>query len=475
MILGGGIAGLSAGWRWTRAGLEDYRLLELESEVGGNSRALSYPASKAPIGAHYLPLPNEEARAVRRLLQEMGLLRPKGDGWELAPEHLCHSRQERLFYKGAWSEDLIPAQSLTEAATDQMARFKAHIGEWSKKRDAQGRKVFALPLHYSSDLPEYRALDQRSFADYAAEQGWDDPFLLWYLEYACRDDFGGNLSNCSAWAGLHYFASRDGGGLGSADDVLVWPEGNNRLASYLESQQKGRIETGRLVLSVVSTPKGVQVDYLDLSSNQRRRLECRVALYCLPSFTRAHLLSGESRTEAFVYPPWLTANLVLKRTPLDLEAPGFMAWDNVIYDSPSLGYVVATHQDLNTDPLRPTVWTWYRPFPHDDPGKLRKELLEADWGEWSETILSELEELHPDIRDCCERLDITVLGHGMVRPSVGFVWGEQLKAARQAQGPIFFGHGDLSGMSLFEESQFRGVKAAEESLTHLGRSFESYL
>ena len=56
------------------------------------------------------------------------------------------------------------------------------------------------------------------------------------------------------------------------------------------------------------------------------------------------------------YSPWLTANLTLDRWPDEkgLEP----AWDNVIYDSPSLGYVVATHQNLTRHQHR-TVWTYY--------------------------------------------------------------------------------------------------------------------
>src|SRR5215468_3750816 len=38
LIVGGGIAGLSAAWRLLRAGFDDFALLELEPEVGGTSR-----------------------------------------------------------------------------------------------------------------------------------------------------------------------------------------------------------------------------------------------------------------------------------------------------------------------------------------------------------------------------------------------------------------------------------------------------
>ena len=36
------------------------------------------------------------------------------------------------------------------------------------------------------------------------------PHLRWYLDYCCRDDYGAGAAQVSAWAGLHYFASRHG-------------------------------------------------------------------------------------------------------------------------------------------------------------------------------------------------------------------------------------------------------------------------
>lgn len=39
VIVGGGMAGLSAAWRLTRAGVDDFTMLELEPVVGGTSRS----------------------------------------------------------------------------------------------------------------------------------------------------------------------------------------------------------------------------------------------------------------------------------------------------------------------------------------------------------------------------------------------------------------------------------------------------
>ena len=35
------------------------------------------------------------------------------------------------------------------------------------------------------------------------------PYLNWYVNYACRDDYGALATDTSAWAGIHYFASRE--------------------------------------------------------------------------------------------------------------------------------------------------------------------------------------------------------------------------------------------------------------------------
>jgi hypothetical protein len=476
VILGGGVSGLSAAWRWQHAGLSDFVLLELESTLGGNSRCLEYPVSPAPIGAHYLPLPNTEARGVRRVLAEMGILGSDSSGRAVLDQtQLCHSPQERLHYQGRWYEGLMPEALLDEESSRQFAGFHQHIEDWQRRRDSQGRKVFALPLAYSSPEPEFTRLDRVSFGDYLTEHGWTSPLLRWYFEYGCRDDFGGSLANCSAWSGLHYFASRDGGGLGGHDDILVWPEGNFRLVRHLGAKVSSQCRSGCLVVSVAQDNDGVLVDYLDLAKNLRVRVRAEVAVYCLPTFTRPYLLPDEKPWSSFVYAPWVTANLSLSRTPEDSQGAGMLAWDNVLYGSQALGYVVATHQEMAFDPLRPTVWTWYRPFVEGDPRVDRERLLEARWEDWAETVLADLEIAHPDIRAVCQRLDITILGHGMIRPSIGFLWGEEIVRARRPVGRLFFGHGDLSGMSLFEESQYRGVLAAEAALESLGMPQDTFL
>ena len=151
-----------------------------------------------------------------------------------------------------------------------------------------------------------------------------------------------------------------------------------------------------------------------------------------------------------------------------------MSWDNVIYDSPSLGYVVATHQDLKSRIAGPTVLTWYRSFV-EDPSQIRWGLLGRTWESFRDEILADLVPVHPDLPEKIRRLDVMVLGHAMIRPVPGLVWGSERRRAALPQGRIHFAHSDLSGLSLFEEAQYHGVRAAQEVLRAGGISFDSSL
>jgi hypothetical protein len=143
-----------------------------------------------------------------------------------------------------------------------------------------------------------------------------------------------------------------------------------------------------------------------------------------------------------------------------------LAWDNVIYDSPSLGYVNATHMSLRSRVNR-TVWTYYWALASGSPAENRKVLLSQDWGYWKEAILNDLARAHPDIRECVSRIDIMRIGHAMVRPKVGAIFGEARRRLAKPAGNLVFANSDLSGFSIFEEAQYRGVTAADYVLRRI--------
>jgi hypothetical protein len=164
--------------------------------------------------------------------------------------------------------------------------------------------------------------------------------------------------------------------------------------------------------------------------------------------------------EKFSYGAWLVANLHLSGRP---RARGVdLAWDSVLLDSPSLGYVDASHQTLRD--LGPTVWTYYYPLSQYEPAEARQWLLGAKRGDLVEGIVSDLSDAHPDLLDYLTRVDIWRWGHAMVRPVPSMIWSEARQQAQQPLGRIHFAHSDLSGLSLFEEAHYHGLRAARRVL-----------
>jgi putative NAD(P)-binding protein len=470
-VLGSGVAGLSAAWQLNRSGWEGVELFELQDKPGGNSRYAEYAPSLAPWAAHYLPIPTKESHAVRELLKEMGLMSVGRRGQDRYDErHLCHPQQERLWYRGRWHNSLVPEAELSPVELSQWQDFKTEIEHWQSYLGSDGKKAFAIPAAASSTDPELMRLDQVSFAEYAVKRGWTSSFVHWLLEYATRDDYGGGLGQVSAWAGLHYFAARDGGGFRDTDAVFVWPEGNGRLVRYLRDSFPYPIHSEHLITKV-KPGQTVQIDALEVSTKKMVRFEADNCLYCLPAFQRSYHLDNESKFTGH-YAPWVTANLVLERSPSERSVFSEPAWDNVIHDSPSLGYVVATHQSKAMSNAGSNVWTWYRSFPNEDPSEVRKQLLESKWEWWKEQILQDLGTVHSNIEQVTTQIDVALFGHAMIAPTVGTIWGNELKRIRRPLENVWFAHADLSGISIFEEAQYRGVLAAQQLMESAKHPFK---
>jgi len=464
VIVGGGVAGLSAAWRLAPAGL-DVRVIELERFAGGTSAWEDEGAAPHPWGAHYLAAPNTEARAALRLLEDMRVL----VGWDAAgrprfdPRALCHAPQERLFYRGAWHQGLVPQDELTDAERDELARFSDLEHELTDRIGNDGRPAFQIPLALSSRDPDLLALDNISMAAWLDREGYRTPFLRWYVRYATLDDFGAEPEEVSAWAALHYFAARK---LKTPElegsHFLVWPEGNGRLVKALVDKARPTITLGALVTAIEPITSGVEIRWLDTATRAARRTHARAVVLATPAFvTRRLFPRAAASLPSRASSPWLVANLHVER-PIDPD----MAWDSVLFDAQGLGYVDARHQ-MTTLSAR-TVLTYYRAFGDHDVSAARTKLLEASWENLADDVLRDLSPAHPELRDQLERMDIVLWGHAMPRPRPGFLGQTPLTPVCLLEERIAWAHADQPGMALFEESQASGIRAAEALAPALG-------
>jgi protoporphyrinogen oxidase len=471
VVVGGGVAGLSAAWKLRKSGFDNFVLLELEGKIGGTSQSGENSFIKYPWGAHYLPVPFKENQELISLLEEMELVESRDENDEIIikEEFLCRQPEERIFYMGRWYEGLYLHAGESEKDRQELERFQKEINFWVDWRDSKGKRAFTLPILNCSDDAEVNELDKISFGEWLQRKNFSSERLFWYCDYACRDDYGLKLDETSAWAGLFYFCSRVRKSGQDSQPFIVFPEGNGRFVDHFYSKIAHKTRLNALVVEIIPKVNGIDVIYLDTKSKKLHGIHAEKVIFASPLFTAKYLIRDFKEHEPehlryFTHNAWFVANLVLKDRPKLLSTRDFpLAWDNVFYESPSLGYVCATHQK-GID-YGPTVFTYYYPMCGEKDG--RSKLFALDWKELADIVLTDMARAHKDIYSLVEKIDIMRWGHAMISPYPNFVRSHFIKQAQKPFRGIYFAHSDLSGIALFEEAFFHGIKAAEEVLKSL--------
>jgi len=473
VIVGGGVAGLTAAWHLQRSGFNDFVLVELEQAPGGTARSGSNRVISYPWGAHYIPAPMKENSALISLLDEMGVIEGKDKEGEpvIGEQFLTRDPEERIFFKGRWYEGLYLHAGENADDQQQMDRFNAEINRWVAWRDAKGRRAFTLPVSACSDDAAVTELDRLSMNEWMNQRGFSSPRLRWYVNYACRDDYGMTLEQTSAWAGLFYFCARVLKPGVESQSLITWPEGNGHLVTHLYEKTQSHIQLDRAAFDLNPLSDRIEILSLDRDGRTPRGYRARHVIFAAPQFIARHVIRPYRENlpphiAEFNFGSWMVANLTLKDRPQRNAHRDFpLAWDNVFYESESLGYVVATHQ-RGID-RGPTVFTYYYPLCDENARVARTRLLETDWRAWADVTLTDISRAHADIRDLVERLDVMRWGHAMIRPRTGFMWGQARREAAKPFRSIHFAHSELSGVALFEEAFDQGLRAAEEVLSSI--------
>ncbi len=473
-IVGAGIAGLSAAWRLRRGGFDrPILILELDDNPGGTSQSGSSPIGPHALGAHYITLPNPDNHHCIEILKDLGIILDFQNGKpRFDPLAHCLAPQERVWVAGRWLEDLWPSDGAAPWEESERSDFEAYVAELTNLKGADDRFAFNLPLALSSVDPRFRELSDQSMADWFAARGYRSERLRWMLEYACKDDYGANLHTTSAWAGLHYHACRrpdpaDAQDLGTA--VLTWPAGNGHLAHGLLRLARADLRTGVVVRQIEAETGRIWAEQGDRSIE----IHAERVLLAVPA-TIAGILLNKPDALAPQAAAWRIALLHLDHTPTGEGVPS--AWDSVLYgptDNPDGDLGVIDNSWQNAHYGGPTVLTWYQPLTDADPRAARARLAAMTWEETVDTVLTRLSVGWPDLRQHVHRIDLWRWGHGTIIPGLGLHRDPQSIATRsRPEGRVFRAHTDQSGLSLFEEASWQGVRAAEEMLRSLGIGIE---
>jgi protoporphyrinogen oxidase len=469
VIIGGGVSGLSAARRLHMEG-KDFLLLDLEKATGGNASWGSNNISPYPWGAHYVPLPNNDLTEYLQFLQSCGVITGRDEnGLPIYnEEHLCFDPEERLYINGRWQEGLVPNFGVPSDDLLQIKRFLDTMEQYRQQKGSDHLDAFAIPVNRSSRDEAFTALDKITMKEWMEANGFRSAYLHEYVNYCTRDDFGTPLHKVSAWAGIHYFASRKGkGGNAGRSDVLTWPEGNGWLVRQLQQGFEAKTKTGCVALAVKDSGSGVMVDFMDVERRQVIRVEADHCIVAIPQFVASRILGDHERMEMvkqLQYVPWMVANLTVDK--LEERSGAAPSWDNVIHGAKGLGYVDATHQQLKQHHVQRNL-TCYLPLTEGSVADERKAAQARTHEEWMKMIVDELRPVHPNIERSLREVNVMVWGHSMAQPLPGIIHGAlRPKLSASIGGRIHFAHTDLAGISIFEEGFYQGWIAANKILQH---------
>lgn len=459
VIIGGGISGLSAARYLTKNGVTDYKIIELENEVGGNSTAGENLYSKYPLGAHYLPLPNNSDKELINFLNEENIITHfKNNSPVFNEAYLCFDPHERLFIKNYWQEGIIPKYSLDQTDLDTFKKFDTLINELKIAKGNDNLFAFDIPISQSSQDEKFTKLDKITLAEWLNRNQLNNEHLNIYLNYCCKDDYGIGIEKVSAWAGLHYFCARKN----SNNNVLTWPQGNHFLVEKLAKYSNNNQLKNEIAYQITEGENNVNILVYDAKNNESKTIIANKVIVTTPQFVTKYLIKNRKDLASnFEYAPWITATIVVKKIPLGEGAP--LSWDNVIHNGFGLGYIYNQHQHLHQY-KPPFVLTFYAALSDKDLTTERRNLYSKSDEYWKNIILMDLEKAHYGITSEIESIEIHKKGHGMVSPFPDFIFSEKLKQAAANTKNIYFAHSDLSGISIFEEAFHQGINASKKLL-----------
>jgi NAD(P)-binding Rossmann-like domain len=469
LIIGSGVAGLTAAWNLQRAGYKNFALLA-GPEVHGNAAGLVLGGHACPSGAHYLPLPSIESEATREVLTAIGVM--SGPLSSEKPSYdervLVHSPSERVFFQGGWQYGLIPS-----SASTQKELFLERVAVFAKAMGSDGKRAFAVPVALASQDERYRKLDAITFLQWLTAEHFVDEHLLAFLDYCCRDEYGAGIAIVSAWAGLHYFCSRGGQGLNAEEGaVLTWADGLSPVMRFLEKDIR---MTNRWLAGTALNVRKVGAHVHVVSMNETGAItliKVRKVVIATPLYVTARIdsevASSFKNQQSFMphYQPWLVANFLFKHH-LPEKAGAELAWDNIVHQSKGLGFVNAKHQDFNVaaSNVRPQLLTAYHAVADVEPLASRRWLANCSDHELLELAATDLINVYGrDFWRYLSAAHITVRAHGMPSPRPGYMSNKLRLTLGIETGSVLYANADLSGYSVFEEAAYWGKRAASQIL-----------
>ncbi|BDS13183.1 NAD(P)-binding protein [Aureispira anguillae] len=437
LIVGGGIAGLSAAYQLRS---EDFLLCELSDYLGGSSSANAHKDQYFAQGAHYdLAYPAYYGKEVLKMLYDLNVIdrHPTKEEWVFVDKHyLIASERESITYdKGTFRKDVLPEGKMKQ-------QFEALLRPFVGK----------MPMPTTLIDPAFHDLNTLTFRAFLEQKLTLDANFIAAIDYGMIDDWGATSSMISALAGIHYYTCRPY--FDENPELFSPPQGNAYFAQKIISQlPQERLLANRLVRAIEKNEQGFEVTVIDVKKKQQFKIQTTKIVYAAHKHALKYIYpTGYDLFKNNQYAPWVVINIVLNQNTLEK-----VYWQNeCLSGNPNfMGFVdsAAQFQSLTT---RRTLTAYYCLEP-----KLRNDLLEIDQKAPAlvEQTIEAIEEiLKQPIRKKIEKVYLKVMGHAMPIPQPNFLL--QNPNARTQQTGIAYAGVDSGRLPLFFEAADSGLQAA---------------
>ena len=438
VIVGAGLAGLSAAWVLRD---KDFELYDISALPGGSSCGGKYDQLSFSLGAHYeLDFPEYYGQEVLGMLRELRLIefQPARKMWSFVDRkyYVSPDREERALIQGRFYDSALP-------------------------RALKGGDVIDLVVPYTGEMPlptrlikeKHRALDQITFQKFLAERGVQtDSVLARCISYQLTDDYGAGFQTVSALAGIHYHACRPY----YQQEVKTFspPQGNFYFVEkFLEQIPSAKIHLSHLVTRIRKVKKGLEVEVLNIQKKTRKKVIAENVVY-----------AGQKHALKFVYPddatlfrnnqyaPWCVINFILHRKSFP-EA--FWQNEHILNQHDFLGFVNSRSQAGTSDEY--SALTAYFCLPPEKRAQLLS--IRKNPAPWVRKTLQLIQEfLKEDISAFVQKVFVKPYGHGMPVPIPGYLFADA-NENRSHPGLVYAGV-DNHRLPLFYEAVDSGLQAA---------------
>ncbi|MFK7798938.1 MAG: NAD(P)-binding protein [Aureispira sp.] len=438
LIVGGGIAGLSAAYEWRN---QDFVLCELSERLGGSSSANTHRDQYFAQGAHYdLAYPAYYGKDLLKVLFDLDVVdfNPVLDTWQFVDrQYLIPADKESItFEAGNFREDVLPEGEVRE-------QFRALLLPFVGK----------MPMPTTEIEAKFHVLNHQTFADYLKENGIEDAQFLKAVDYAMRDDWGADSRVVSALAGVHYYTCRPY--FERNPELFSPPQGNAYFAQrFISRLPQERLLTQQLVRKIEKKATGFEVTIVDVKAKQQWILKTQKIVYAAHKHALKYIYpEGYPLFQDNRYSPWITINIVLNTPPPTQK----VYWQNeyISDDSAFMGFVDSAAQ-FQPQTTRRTFTAYYCLTPKDRSRLLH---LSQETPQWVDKTIAYIEEvLGTPIRAQIEKVYIKAMGHAMPIPQPHFLL--QQPNANAAQTGIAYAGVDAGRLPLFFEAADSGLQAA---------------